>query len=410
MSTLSGTTGQSSQETVERLRVAMVEALRCDGTVRTDRVEAALLAVPRHMFAPEVPLEEAYEPVRALVTKRDEHGLAVSSVSAAQIQALMLEQADVKPGMRVKEIGSGGYNAALIAELVGPEGDVVTVDIDSFVTDRAAKYLDAAGYGRVRVVLADGSRQVTGEPFDRIIVTVGAWDLSPAWTDGLADGGTITVPLRMHGLTRSITFRREGDRLVSLSAEVCGFVKMQGADSHEEFLVLPRGTKEVGLRFDELDRPDTSGLAGVLDGPRTERWAEVTVGNQEPFDSLYLWLACALPGFGLISVDSELNTGTVAPANRMACPVIVDGDSLAYLALRKTSDSPATYEFGAHGFGPNGKRLAELVIDQVQAWNSDHRAYGGPTFTAYPAGTTDEQIPDGPVIDKRHVRLLISWP
>ncbi|MFE7558140.1 methyltransferase, FxLD system [Kitasatospora sp. NPDC057500] len=399
-----------TDEPVEELRSAMVEALRADGTIRTDRVAAALLAVPRHIFAPEVPLTEAYEPVRALVTKRDEHGLVVSSVSAAQIQALMLEQADVRPGMRVEEIGSGGFNAALLAELVGPEGEVTTVDIDPFVTDRASRFLDEAGYSRVKVVLADASEPVAGAPFDRILVTVGAWDLPPAWTVGLAEGGTITVPLRMRGLTRSISFHRDGGRLVSVSAEVCGFVKMQGTGAHDEHLVLPRGTKEVGLRFDELDRPDTSRLAGVLETPRVERWTQVTVGNQEPFDSLYLWLAGALPGFGLISVDRTLDTGTVAPANRMACPLVVDGDSLAYLALRKIGDDPAVFEFGAHGFGPDGDRLADLIAEQVGVWTRRHRTGAGPVFTAYPAGTPDDQLPDGPVIDKRHVRLTITWP
>ncbi|MFE7190690.1 methyltransferase, FxLD system [Kitasatospora sp. NPDC057541] len=393
-----------------QLRSAMVEALRADGTIRTDRVADALRVVPRHVFAPEVSLTEAYEPVNALVTKRDEHGIAVSSVSAAQIQALMLEQADVRPGMRVEEIGSGGFNAALLAELVGPAGEVTTVDIDPFVTDRASRFLDEAGYSRVKVVLADGSEPVDGGPFDRILVTAGAWDLPPAWIDGLAEGGTITVPLRMRGLTRSISFRRDGGRLVSVSAEVCGFVKMQGAGAHDEHLVLPRGTKEVGLRFDELDRPDVSRLTGVLETPRVERWTQVTVGSQEPFDSLYLWLASVLPGFGLISVDPELDTKTVAPANRMACPLVVDGDSLAYLALRKIGDDPAVFEFGAHGFGPDGDRLADLIAEQVGVWTRYHHTGPGPVFTAYPVGTPDDQLPDGPVIDKRHVRLTITWP
>ncbi|MFF0295337.1 methyltransferase, FxLD system [Kitasatospora sp. NPDC004614] len=394
----------------EALRVAMVEALRAAGSVRSAAVAAALLAVPRHVFVPEATLAEAYEPERALVTKRNEYGLAVSSVSAARIQAQMLEQADVRPGMRALEIGSGGYNAALIAELVGPTGEVVTVDIDPFVTERAEKYLAEAGYERVRVVLADGSEPVEGGPFDRIIVTVGAWDLPPAWTGALAEGGTITVPLRMHGLTRSITFRREGERLVSVSATVSGFVKIQGADAHDEFLVLPRGTKEIGLRFDELERPDTSRLGGALETPRTEWWTRVTIGNQEPFDSLYLWLASVLPGFGLMSVNPELDTKTVAPANRMACPVIVDGDSLAYLALRKISEDPVTYEFGAHGFGPEGGALAALINTEVRKWDREHCIGDGPVFTAQPIDTPNDQLPDGLVVDKTHVRLTISWP
>ncbi|MGW4805189.1 methyltransferase, FxLD system [Kitasatospora sp. NPDC004272] len=410
MSTLADSVGRSLPDGDEALRTAMVEALRSGGALRTDRVAAALLAVPRHVFAPEVPVAEAYEPERALVTKRNEYGLAVSSVSAARIQAQMLEQADVRPGMRVLEVGSGGYNAALIAELVGEGGEVVTVDIDPFVTERAEKYLAEAGYERVRVVLADGSELVEGGPFDRIVVTVGAWDLPPAWTGALVEGGTITVPLRMRGLTRSIAFRREGERLVSVSATVSGFVKIQGADAHDEFLVLPRGTKEVGLRFDELERPDTSRLGGVLETPRAEWWSGVTIGNQEPFDSLYLWLASSLPGFGLMSVDPELDTKTVAPANRMACPVIVEGDSLAYLALRRISEDPAEFEFGAHGFGPEGGPLAALINAEVRRWDREHRSGSCPVFTAQPIGTPNDQLPDGLVIDKTHVRLTISWP
>jgi protein-L-isoaspartate(D-aspartate) O-methyltransferase len=41
----------------------------------------------------------------------------------------MLEQAGIEPGMRVLEVGSGGYNAALIAELVGDAGTVISVDV-----------------------------------------------------------------------------------------------------------------------------------------------------------------------------------------------------------------------------------------------------------------------------------------
>ncbi len=57
--------------------------------------------------------------------------------------------------MRVLEIGSGGYNAALLREIVGDDGQVVTVDIDSEITDRATRTLAAAGYDDVEVITAD---------------------------------------------------------------------------------------------------------------------------------------------------------------------------------------------------------------------------------------------------------------
>jgi protein-L-isoaspartate(D-aspartate) O-methyltransferase len=87
----------------------------------------------------------------------------------------MLEQADLRPGMNALEIGTGGVNAAMMAWLVGSEGTVTTVDIDPEVTERASSLLDAAGYSRVNVVLADAENGVPEHaPYDRVIVTVGA--------------------------------------------------------------------------------------------------------------------------------------------------------------------------------------------------------------------------------------------
>ena len=212
-------------------RGALVDKLLDSGRITTPVVEAAFRAVPRHAFVPAgTPLEEVYAVDRAVVTKRDEHGAALSSVSANYIQARMIEQAGVGRGMRVLEIGSGGYNAALLAEVVGDEGRVVSVDIDPDVTERTTALLRATGYGdRVEVLQVDAEHGVPGhEVFDRILVTVGAWDIAPAWLAALAADGVIVVPLRMNGVTRTIAFHRHGDHLVSSSSEVAGFVPMQG--------------------------------------------------------------------------------------------------------------------------------------------------------------------------------------
>ena len=143
-------------------------------------MRAAFLAVPRHLFTPGEPLHRAYAN-DIVVTRTDSAGMPTSSVSAPGMQAVMLEQAQVRPGMRVLEIGSGGYNAALLAELAGPAGQVVTADIDPQVTARARDCLARAGYPQVTVMLADREYGVPGHaPYDRIIVTAGAWDIPRA--------------------------------------------------------------------------------------------------------------------------------------------------------------------------------------------------------------------------------------
>src|SRR5919202_4998573 len=139
------------------LRQALVDDLKREGRVHSARVEAALRAVPREVFVPGVPLDEVYRPSDAIVVKRLE-GISVSSASAPDVVAVMLEQLAVEPGQRVLEVGAGtGYNAALLAELVGPEGQVVSIEIDEDLVAAAREHLRAAGYDQVQVVLGDGA-------------------------------------------------------------------------------------------------------------------------------------------------------------------------------------------------------------------------------------------------------------
>src|SRR5258707_11432524 len=117
------------------------------GGITSAQVEAAFRSVPRHAFArPGTPLEECYHG-SVVRNKKDADGVTLSSISAAWLQATMIAQAGIGPGARVLEIGTTGYNAAVIAEVAGPGGHVVTVDIDPEVAGWAATALEATGYG-----------------------------------------------------------------------------------------------------------------------------------------------------------------------------------------------------------------------------------------------------------------------
>src|SRR5947207_383578 len=121
----------------ETLRTQMVDRIIAAGWARSERVAEAMRTVPRHLFVPDAPVQEAYDD-RAVITKRAPDGTALSCASEPVIVAMMLDQLDVHPGHRILEIGAGtGYNAALLAHLVGPNGHVTTVDIDAEVTAKA---------------------------------------------------------------------------------------------------------------------------------------------------------------------------------------------------------------------------------------------------------------------------------
>lgn len=73
----------------ERLREALIHELRELDAIRTPEVERAVRAVPRHVFVPEVPLDQAYAAEQHVVTKQDQDGVSISSVSAARVRAEM---------------------------------------------------------------------------------------------------------------------------------------------------------------------------------------------------------------------------------------------------------------------------------------------------------------------------------
>jgi len=177
-------------------------------------------------------LSEIYSD-KAIITETD-GSLPTSSTSQPTLVADMLELLDLRPGMNVLEIGTGtGYNAALLAEIVGPEGSVCTVEVQEDVAKAAEDHLRDEGYANVCVVCRDGFHGVPeAGPFDRIMATVGCSDLSPHWCEQLVDAGSILLPLR-HGLYDPLTrFAKDPGDSLRMRGRIVGnsnFMKIHGA-------------------------------------------------------------------------------------------------------------------------------------------------------------------------------------
>ena len=165
------------------------------------------------------------------ITTKTREGAITSSSTQPSLMAKMLGRLDVQPGLRVLEIGTGtGYNAALLAELVGEQGSVTTVDIDSEVSAAAAASLRAAGYGKVEVVTGDGGLGVPEHaPYDRIIATAGVWQIPPAWREQLAPEGGMVLPLRINGPGLAPCLQPDGGGLSGRGADPCWFIELEGA-------------------------------------------------------------------------------------------------------------------------------------------------------------------------------------
>jgi protein-L-isoaspartate(D-aspartate) O-methyltransferase len=376
---------------VESLRTSLIQHLVTEGSIHDQRVAAAFEAVPRHLFVPDAPLDIAYAD-DVVPMKRNRAGVVTSSVSQPSIIAVMLEQAAIRPGDRVLEIGSGGYNAALMRELAGPSGAVTTVDIDPEVTDRARASLDEAGYDDVAVVRADGAFGVPDRaPYDRIVVTVTAWDIATAWLRQLRPLGRIVVPLRVRGQTRSIAFDRVANHLESRSTTICGFVSMQGAGANYERLIRLDG---AGLTFDEDQEDEPHPSDDVLTLPSEQSWSGVEVHREEPLLDLYLWLASKLPGYCVLSGEGLKWVAAMATE-----------DSLAHVTTRAGRDD-LQLELGCSGHGPAAAELMGRVVEQIHVWDHGPRRRPGPTFQVH---LSDDVLPPGFHIARRHSYITVNW-
>ncbi|MGI5293030.1 methyltransferase, FxLD system [Nonomuraea polychroma] len=390
-----------------RLRTAMVDELRGD-PITSDAVAKAMATVPRHLFAPEASLDEAYESNTTVPVKRNSDGLTLSSLSAAHLQATMLEQADIRFGMRVLEIGTMGYNAALLQELVGPTGHVTSVDIDPDIVERARTYLAHAGYDRVDVVCADAEYGVpAGAPYDRIIVTVESPDIPPAWLKQLTGDGRIVAPLRMKGVTRSIAFDRDGAGLVSRSYRLCHFVPMQGDGAHDrQRLKLDTG---VYLTIEDFKPTfDVTALQQALQSPPMEDWPGAAFDLP---DELELYLLTSSPQMALLHASQErIDEGLLAASTRLGVPALIGDDgSFAYRIKRQRQDSDDDFECGVIAHGPAAEDVAAQYGQLLRRWAEHFRRRDAASIRYLPAQAATPPEP-GAVLPKRHGSVVVSWP
>lgn len=295
-----------------QLRQALVEHLKRTGAIHTAPVEAAFRAVPRHVFVPHVPPAQAYQD-QVIPTKQIQ-GITLSSSTRPGMMAVMLEQLALAPGQRVLEIGAGtGYNAALMSHIVGPTGQVITIDIDHEVVAAATTHLARAGYAHITVVAGDGGFGYSPQaPYDRIILTVAASDIAPAWWTQLHPAGRLVLPLSLHGSIKSVAFERDGPSLRSMSVADAGFMRLRGAFIGPEQRVAVDAIPGLTLEVATARTIDTTALAHWLQASATDHRTSVTATMEELHGSFPLWLAlqdatsCALLATGPVAAQGVI--------------------------------------------------------------------------------------------------------
>jgi protein-L-isoaspartate(D-aspartate) O-methyltransferase len=202
-----------TDEDLEPIRRAYAERLRVAARLRSNALVDALARVPRERFLgpgpwqvvdPGMPTGPRYSTTPDANPKHVYADVLIAIDASRGLNngqpsglASWIDSLELKAGERVIHIGCGtGYYTAILAEIVGPTGFVIGIDIDVQLAHRARQSL--AGYNHVEVWYGD---DVPFEPgnANAVFVNAGATHPLPEWLDVLALGGRLLIPLTATG-------------------------------------------------------------------------------------------------------------------------------------------------------------------------------------------------------------------
>lgn len=215
-------------------------------------IEQAYLDTPRHLFIhkyflknekgsfDEIPLDETNRAqyyaelygntALALVLTADFK--APSTISQPSLVLMMLADLKIESGHKILELGTAsGWNAAMLGRLVGEQGAVHSIEIIPALAASAKKTIANLGLEQVNVIAGDGAfGYADGAPYDRIIFTVGSYDIPKTLQVQLKEGGLLLMVLKNRGLGDNLLLlQKKEDHFEVLKNSTCSFVPLTGA-------------------------------------------------------------------------------------------------------------------------------------------------------------------------------------
>jgi protein-L-isoaspartate(D-aspartate) O-methyltransferase len=211
----------TQDRSVERHRMVASQVARRG--VTDQGVLEAMRQVPREAFVGAGMEEFAYEDTPLPIA-------AGQTISQPYIVALMIEAAQIKPGDRVLDVGTGsGYAAAVLSRLAGK---VFSVERHRELADSARRALNKLKYTNVEVRHGDGTLGwADASPFDAILVAAGGPQVPEPLRRQLKIGGRLVIPIGEVGAIQELVkVVRDGeDRFHEEDLGPVTFVPLVGA-------------------------------------------------------------------------------------------------------------------------------------------------------------------------------------
>ena len=192
--------------------------------IRDPRVLEAMRTVPREAFTAADDRRRAYDDIPIQIGWGQ-------TISQPYMVALICQEAAVRLGQRVLDVGTGsGYQAAVLAEL---GGEVHSIERIEPLAERAREKLRDAGYEDVTVHVGDGSLGLPEHgPYDAITVAAAAPEPPPTLYDQLVDGGRLVVPTGDRSAQRLEVIVRSPEGPAVVHSVPCRFVPLVGEEGY----------------------------------------------------------------------------------------------------------------------------------------------------------------------------------
>jgi len=193
-----------SKDEFKKEREEKVKWLIRHGYIRSSPIKEAMLKVQREDFIPEQYRDYSYLEVPLPLPGEE------ATISCPHSYPLFYEHLGLDRSHKFLEVGLGsGYGAALASEVVGPDGLVVSIEIDPLTFNFAKKNLEKAGYRDIILVRGDGGFGYPEKaPYDRICITAACNMIPPPLIDQLTTGGKLIAPIKEYGIQNLVLFEK----------------------------------------------------------------------------------------------------------------------------------------------------------------------------------------------------------
>ena len=193
------------------------------GIIKDERLFKAFKKIPREKFIEKALLAEAYGDYPLPIG-------AGQTISQPTTVMIMTDALELKEGDKVLEVGAGsGYQAAIIAEVIGKKGKVITTEIIPKLAEFSRDNIEKSKIKNVKIIEGDGSQGYDKEaPYDRIIVTAACPSIPQPLVEQLKENGILLAPVGPYFGQQMIRLRKKNGKISEESLGGFMFVPLKG--------------------------------------------------------------------------------------------------------------------------------------------------------------------------------------